>query len=123
MITNESLRKYFTKKEESIELLKKINEALPGGLNNSKASNSEYTWYMIISFGFITLYFLSYLLFKEKVYFGYLLSGTLMGIFMSMGGLSSGHEIIHGASFRNQKIAKFFGYIFSDIITGVSSRN
>jgi len=42
---------------------------------------------------------------------------------MSMGGLSSGHEIIHGASFRNQKIAKFFRYIFSDIITGVSSRN
>jgi len=123
MITNESLRKYFIKKESSNVLLERVNNQLPGGLNNSKARFQEYNWYSIIFFGFISCYFLSFIFFKENFLFGYLITGAALGIFMSMGGLSSGHEIVHGASFNNQKVAKLWGYLFADIIAGVSSRN
>lgn len=115
-----SLRGLFAEKESTNQLLQSVDEILPKGLMQSKASKKEGVWYSTIFLGFISLYVVCLSLFYLASTSGQLSQSTIyisafcvlsipLGIFMAMGGLSSGHEILHGASYpMNQPSTRQF---------------
>jgi len=114
-----NLRNSFIKKDSTKVLYRKIfDETLRG--QQTKATSVDFVWYVLVLIGWSASYIFAL---NSSGFLWMIVLGGCVGFFSATSGLSCAHEIVHSASFRSRFMTSLGGFLYTDLLTGVSSAN